>query len=185
MPRPRGTLQTADMSFSGVAIAAIGLALLAVTVAVTAGVLLCLRRRRLAERLLPVFLALLVGGVLVSLVAVAKGPADLQRQAQRTLVLASAAERAELARSGHFTTSVARLERLSRGLETELAVDGAVVQVARGPGAGSVTLLTSLGPGTRAQALLYPNGRLEQIVAPSAQSSRHGLVLANSRRRAS
>jgi len=173
------------MSYSGVATAAIGLALLAVTVAVSAGVLLCLRRRRLAERLLPVFLALLVGGILVSLVAVAKGPADLQRQAQRTLVLASAAERAELARSGHFTISVARLERLSHGLKAEVAVDGAVVRVAHGPEPGSVTLWTSLGPGTRAQALLYPDGRLEQIAARSAPSSRHGLVLVNSRGRAS
>jgi hypothetical protein len=173
------------MSYSGVATAAIGVVLLAVAVAVTAGVLLCLRRRRLAERLLPVFLALLVGGALVSVVAVAQGPDDLQRQAQRTLVLASTAERAELARSGHFTTSVVRLERLNHGLQTELQVDGALVRVTRGPGRGSVTLWTSLGPGTRAQALLYANGRLEQIAARGAPSSRHRLVLADSRRRTS
>ena len=179
-PRTLETPPTADMSYSGVATAAIGVVLLAVAVAVTAGVLLCLRRRRLAERLLPVFLALLVGGVLVSLVAVARGPDDLQRQAQRTLVIASTAERAELARSGHFTTSVVRLERLNHGLQTELQVDGAVVRVTRGPGPGSVTLWTSLGPGTRAQALLYLNGRLEQIAARGAPSSRHRLVLADS-----
>jgi len=172
------------MSFSSVAYAAISLALLAVAVAVTAGVLLCLRRRRLAERLLPVFLALLVGATLVALVAVIRGPADLEAQAQRTLVLAWAAERAELARSGHFTSSVARLEHLNRDLEVELNNDGAVVRVTRGPGRGNVTLWTSLGPGTRAQALMYPDGRLEQIAARSAPSaSQHGLVLANFRRR--
>jgi len=99
-------------------------------------------------------------------------------------VLAWAAERAELARSGHFTTSVARLEHLNRDLEVELNNDGAVVRVTRGPGRGNVTLWTSLGPGTRAQALMYPDGRLEQIAARSAPSaSQHGLVLANFRRR--
>ena len=173
------------MSYSGIATAAIGLALLAVAVALAAGVLLCLRRRRMAERLLPVFLGLLAGGVLVSLLAVAQGPEDLERQAQRTLGLASTAERAELARYGHYTTSVARLARLNRGLETELKVDGAVVQVARGPGTRGVTLSTSLGPGTRAQALLYPNGRLEQIAARSAPPSRHRVALAGHGRRTS
>jgi 4-amino-4-deoxy-L-arabinose transferase-like glycosyltransferase len=173
------------MSYSGIAVAAIGLALLAVAVAVAAGVLLCLRRRRLAERLLPVFLALLVGGALVSLLAVAQGPDDLQRQAQRTLVLASTAERAELQRFGHYTTSVARLARLNRSLEAELKVDGAVVEVSRGPGAGSVTLSTSLGPGTRAQALPYINGRLEQIAERPAPPSRHRVALADQRRRTS
>jgi 4-amino-4-deoxy-L-arabinose transferase-like glycosyltransferase len=173
------------MSYSGIAVAAIGLALLAVAVAVAAGVLLCLRRRRLAERLLPLFLALLVGGVLVSLLAVAQGPDDLQRQAQQTLTLASTAERAELQRFGHYTTSVARLARLSRSLEAELTVDGALVQVSRGPGAGNVTLSTSLGPGTRAEALLYTNGRLEQIAARPALPSRHRVALADQRRRTS
>ena len=69
------------MSYSGVATIAIGLALLAVAVAVAAGVLLCVGRKRLAERLLPVFLAVLAGGIVVSLIAVSKGPDDLQAQA--------------------------------------------------------------------------------------------------------
>jgi len=172
------------MSYSGIATVAIALAVLAVALAVAAGVLVCLRRRRTAERLLPVFLALLLGGVVVSLIAVAQAPGDLQRQAQRTLMLASTAERSELARSGHYTISVRRLARLNRGLETELKVDGAVVQVRRGPGAGTVTLSTSLGPGTRAQALLFANGRLEQIASRSAPS-RHGLALAGPGRRLS
>jgi hypothetical protein len=173
------------MSYSGIATAAIVLALVAVATGIAAGVLLCLRRRRTAERLLPVFLALLAGGVLVSLLAVAQGPEDLQRQAQRTLGLASTAERAELARYGRYTTSVARLARFDRDLETELKVDGATVRVTRGPGAGGVTLSTSLGPGTRAQALLYPDGRLEQIAARSAPPSRHRVALAGQGRRTS
>jgi hypothetical protein len=173
------------MSYSGIATAAIRLALLAVAIGVAAGVLLCLRRRRTAERLLPGFLVLLVGGVLVSLLAVAQGANDLQRQAQDTLGLASTAERAQLARYGHYTTSVARLARLNRGLETELKVDGATVRVTRGPGAGSVTLSTSLGPGTRAQALLYPDGRLEQVASRTGASSRHRVALAEPGRRTS
>jgi hypothetical protein len=173
------------MSYSGIATAAIGLALLAVAVGVAGAVLLCLRRRRTAERLLPVFLALLLGGVLVSLLAVAHGPDDLQRQAERTLGLASTAERAALARYGHYTTSVARLARLNQGLEKELKVDGAVVVITRGPGASGVTLSTSLGPGTRAQALLYADGRLVQLAARSAPASRHGLALATPGRRTS
>ncbi len=47
-------------------------------------------------------------------------------------------------------------------------VDGAVVRIARGPGVGAVTLWASLGPGTRAQATLHTDGRLEEIDARSA-----------------
>ena len=47
---------------------------------------------------------MLAGGIVVSLVAVWKGPDDLQAQAERTLRLAGTAERAELARSGRYTT---------------------------------------------------------------------------------
>jgi hypothetical protein len=171
------------MSYSGVATVAIGLALLAVAVAVAAGVLLCVGRRRLAERLLPVFLTLLAGGIVISLVAVWKGPDDLQAQAERTLKFAGTAERAELARSGRYTTSVPLLARLNEGLETELHVDGAVVLIRRGPGIGNVTLWTSLGPGTRAEATLQTDGRLEEIDTRSAPApSARGQVLTDSRR---
>ena len=56
-----------------------------------------------------------------------------------------------------------------------MQVDGAVVRIVRGPGVGDVTLWTSLGPGTRAQATLQTNGQLEEIdthsaPAPSARS---------------
>jgi hypothetical protein len=174
------------MSYSGVATVAIGLALLAVAIAIAAGVLLCVGRRRLAERLLPAFLTLLAGGVAVSLVAVAKGPDDLQAQAERTLMLTGTAELTELARSGSYTTSTKGLARLNRGLEAEIHVDGAVVRVTRGPGAGTVTLWASLGPGTRAQATLSRDGRLEQFDARSAPApSAHRQALTDSRRRTS
>lgn len=171
------------MSYSGVATIAIGLALLAVAVAVAAGVLLCVGRKRLAERLLPVFLAVLAGGIVVSLIAVSKGPDDLQAQAERTLELAGTAERAELARSGRYTTSLQMLARLNGSLETELHVDGAVVRIARGPGVGNVTLWASLGPGTRAQATLHTDGRLEEIDTRSAPApSTRSQVRTDSRR---
>lgn len=151
------------MSFSGLAIAATILALVGVVVAVAAGLLLCLGRRRLAERVLPVFLLVLAGGTLLSFAAMAEGPKDLQDQAERTLAFAAAAERTELARSGHYTTSVARLGRLDRSLRTDVKVSEPNVQVLRGPGVGSVTVWVSLGPGTRAQATLRPDGRLESV----------------------
>jgi 4-amino-4-deoxy-L-arabinose transferase-like glycosyltransferase len=171
------------MSYSGVATVAIGLVMLAVAVAVAAGVLLCLRRRRRAERLLPVFLGLLAAALVVSILAVRDGQHDLQRQAQRTLVLTSAAERASLSRFGHYTTSVANLKRLNSGLAVELKVDGAAVRILRGPGTGTVTLWASLGPGTEAQALLRSDGRLEEIDARSASAkSQRGQAPSDSRR---
>ncbi|HUA50177.1 MAG TPA: hypothetical protein VMA77_33400 [Solirubrobacteraceae bacterium] len=144
------------MAFSSLATVAIVVGCLAVAVAVVAGVLLVAGRRRLAERALPAFIAVLAAGILLSFAAVAESENDLQRQAQRTLALASAAERTEFARTGHFTRSVLHLERLNQGLATEMKVDGATVLALRAREKGSVFLRTSLGPGTRAQATLYP-----------------------------
>jgi hypothetical protein len=143
------------MAFSSLATVAIILSCLAVAIAVAAGLLLIAGRRRGAERALPAFLVILAAGVLLSFAAVAESANDLQRQAERTLTLASTAERAEFARTGHFTRSVRGLERLSGGLASEIKVDGATVVVWRARDHG-VTLRTSLGPGTRAQATLYP-----------------------------
>jgi hypothetical protein len=187
------------MTFSGLAIATIVLALVGATVAVAAGVLLCLGRRRLAERALPVFLVVLAGAILLSFAAMAEGPKDLQRQAERTLAHAATAERTELARSGHYTTSIARLERLNRTFQVDVKVNEPIVRVSKGPGAGSVTLWISLGPGTRAQATLHPDGRLEGVAAhrrapgrlESAEArrgsapARRGLMLASTRRHSS
>lgn len=144
------------MAFSSLAIIAIAVGCLAVAVAVGAGVLLIAGRRRLAERALPAFLIVLAAGIVLSFAAVAESENDLQRQAERTLTLASAAERTELAHFGRYTPWVRQLERFSPGLATAVKVDGAIVQVLRGPRRGSIVLRTTLGPGTRAQATLNP-----------------------------
>jgi hypothetical protein len=144
------------MGYSTLATAAIAVACLAVAVAIVAGLMLCLGRRRLAERALPAFLGVLVAGILLSFAAVAESANDLQHQAERTLAFASAAERTEFTRTGHYTRSPTRLQRLNAGLATEIKVDGATVYVVRGHERGSVIVRTSLGPGTRAQATLHP-----------------------------
>lgn len=174
------------MSYSTLAAAAIVLGVLAFAVAVAAGVLLCIGRRRLAQRTLPVFVGLLAGVIVLAFAAVAESANDLQAHAEQTLDLASAAERTEMARSGRYTISVTRLERVDRAFAADVKVNEPVVRLIRGPGAGNVTLWVSLGPGTRAQATLHANGRLEDISAPAAKaSSRRGLVLGVSGRRIS
>ena len=144
------------MGYSTLATVAIVVGCLGVAVAVAAGVLLIAGRRRVAERVLPAFLVVLAAGILLSFAAVAESANNLQHQADQTLGFASAAERVELARTGHFTRSPFVLEPLNRGLATEIKVDGATVFVSRGRERGSIILRTSLGPGTRAQATLYP-----------------------------
>jgi hypothetical protein len=144
------------MGYSTLATVAIIVGCLAVAVAVAAGVLLIAGRRRLAERALPAFIGVLVLGILLSFAAVAESANDLQHQAERTVAYASAAERDVFARTGHFTKFAVRLEPLSRGLATEIRVDGATVSVVRGRERGSIILRASLGPGTRAQATLDP-----------------------------
>jgi hypothetical protein len=144
------------MGYSTLAAIAIAVACLGVAVSVGAGVLLIAGRRSLAERALPAFLVVLAAGILLSFAAVAESANDLQHQAERTLAYASAAERSELARTGHFTRSPGQLARLNAGLAREMKVDGATVYVLRGRERGSAIVRTSLGPGTRAQATLYP-----------------------------
>jgi hypothetical protein len=174
------------MSYSTFAAAAIVLGVLAAAVAVTAGVLLCIGQRRLAQRALPVFLGVLAGVIVLAFASLAESENDLQAHAERTLGLASAAERTEMARTGRYTTSVSRLERVDRAFSSDVKVNQPVVRLTRGPGAGNVTLWISLGPGTRAQATLRANGRLEDISTPAAKASpRRGLVLGISGRRIS
>jgi hypothetical protein len=174
------------MSYSTLAAAAIVLGVLAAAVAVTAGVLMCIGRRRLAQRTLPLFLGVLAGVIVLAFAAVAESSDDLQEHAERTLGLASTAERTQMARTGRYTTSVLRLERLDRTFAADVKVNEPVVRLTRGPGAGNVTLWVSFGPGTRAQATLRADGRLEDISAPGARtSSRRGLVLGISGRRIS
>lgn len=144
------------MGFSTLATIAIAVGCLGVAVAVGAGVLVIVGRRRWAERALPAFLGVLAAGILLSFAAVAESANDLQHQADQTLAYATAAERTEFARTGHFTRSPTRLERLNSSLAREMKVDGATVYVVRGRQRGSAIVRTSLGPGTRAQATLYP-----------------------------
>ena len=174
------------MSYSGLATAAVALAVLAVAIAVTAGVLLCAGRRRLAEKALPVFLGVLVCVILVTFAAVATSESNLRMHTQRTLALASAAERTELSRTGRYTISVFRLERLNPALATDVKVNEPIVRVTSGPGRRDVTLWVSAGPGTHEQATLGADGRLEPISARGARApSRRRLVLATSGRRLS
>lgn len=174
------------MTFSGLAIAAIVLAVLAISVAAAAAVLLFVGRRRLAERLLPAFLAVLAGGIMLSFAAVAESREDLQGQAERTLNFVAGAERTELTHTGHYTTSVLRLARLSHGLAVELKVDGAEVGVMRGPDTGTITVWASLGTGTRAVATLDAAGRVVRVVAHRrAHSTGRGLVQTRARRQRS
>lgn len=169
------------MSYSSIAVAAIVVAGLAIGVAVCAAVLLCVGPRRLAERMLPAFLAVLAGGILLSFAAVAGSEDDLQAQAERTVRYATTAERTELARAGHYTTSVTRLAHLSRGLSVELEVDGAQVQATRGPGAGTITLSASLGAGTRAEDALDAAGTVVRVIGHHAARGR-SLVQTRARR---
>ena len=174
------------MSYSTLATAAIVLGVLAAAVAVTAGVLVCIGRRGLAQRTPPLFLGVLAGVIVLAFAAVAESADDLQDHAERTLGLASAAERMQMARTGRYTTSVVRLEQIDRTFAADVKVNEPVVRLTRGPREGNVTLWVSFAPGTRAQATLRANGRLEDISAPAARtSSRRGLVLGISRRRIS
>jgi hypothetical protein len=81
---------------------------------------------------------------------------------------------------------VYKLERIDRAFAADVKVNEPVVRLTRGPGEGNVTLRVSLGPGTRAEATLHADGRLEDVSAPTARaSSRRGLVLGISGRRTS
>ncbi|MGO9497820.1 MAG: hypothetical protein ACLQA5_14100 [Solirubrobacteraceae bacterium] len=174
------------MSYSGLATAAVVLAVLAAAVAVTAGILLCVGRRRLAEKTLPVFLGVLACVIVVTFAAVATSESDLRTHTQRTLALASAAERTELSRTGRYTVSVLRLERLNRAFAVDVKVNEPIVRVTSGPGRRAVTLWVSAGPGTHAQATLGADGRLEPVSERGARApSRRRLVLATSGRRLS
>ncbi|HUA02800.1 MAG TPA: hypothetical protein VMB27_02780 [Solirubrobacteraceae bacterium] len=174
------------MSYSTLAAAAIALGLLAAGVALTAGVLLCFGRRGLAQRTLPVLLGVLAGVIVLAFAAVAESENDLEAHAERTLGLASAAERTEMAQTGRYTTSLRRLERVDRAFASDVKVNQPVVRLTTGPDDGDVTLRVSLGPGTRAQATLDADGRLEDISTPAARSSsRRRLVLGISGRRTS
>ena len=109
--------------------ASVVLALLAFAFALATGVLVCVKRRRWADKTLSVLLAVLAASAASAFLAAAEGQNDLQGQSRRVASLAALAEQRAHSRFGRYTTSIARLERLSPALATEVRVDGAVVGI--------------------------------------------------------
>jgi folylpolyglutamate synthase/dihydropteroate synthase len=115
------------MSFSTLSTVAVGLAFLAMTVAVIAGILVCLRRRERANRALALAVVLFAAATATAFGAAARSGNDLQVETHAVLALAASAERTAHARYGRYTTSIARLERISPALADQLSLDAAHV----------------------------------------------------------
>lgn len=148
------------MSYSTLARAALGLALLAIAVAAVSAILFRIRRRQLANRALMLTLALFAGAAAVSLLTAIRSQHQIQGQAHRMLSLAAAAERASVRRSGRYTTSVKALWRVYPALYFESRKDQPTLHVNRGAAAGSIRLQTWLGAGSIAERTLPPVARL-------------------------
>ncbi len=103
--------------------------------------------------------------------AAGEGDRNLQAQTHRVLVLAASAERAALASSGHYTTSIARLQRLRPALAQEIRVDGASVQAQTDAITRGIVLHASLGFGTTAMLVLESRDRAIHLVARRAGRS--------------
>jgi len=119
------------MSFSTLASVAIGLALVALTVAGLAGILVCLRRREQANRAFALVVVLFAAATASAFGAAARSGNDLQVETRAVLSLAVSAERTVHARSGRYTVSVAYLERISPALADQISLDAA--HVSAGP----------------------------------------------------
>ena len=115
------------MSFSTLSTVAVGLAFVAMGVAVLAGVLVCLRRRERANRAFAVVVVLFAAATATAFGAGARSGNDLQVETRAVLALAASAERTAHARSGSYTSSIARLERISPTLADQLSLDAAHV----------------------------------------------------------
>jgi hypothetical protein len=151
------------MNYSTLATVAVSLAILAVAVAGVSAVLRCAGRRRSSDRGLTVMLVVLAGAAAVAFVDSAVSSHDLQSQSRRALSLAVSAERAALARSGRYTTSVARLRRLSPALRTEMLDQGATVIVVRGRVRDSIRVRATLGFGSSAGLTLRPAAHVNHL----------------------
>jgi hypothetical protein len=160
------------VSYTTLGTTSIFLALAGVAVAVVAVILLCARRGRWAYRALTLVLVVLSGAGAAAFLAAAEGDHDLRSQTHRVLALAASAERAALARSGRYTTSIARLQRLSSELAEEIRVDGASVQAHTDAIARWVRLQTSLGFGTKAELTLHSRARSGRLIARRPARSR-------------
>lgn len=156
------------------ATASIILALLALALAVATVLLVCVKRRRWADRTLSVLLAVLAAGATSAFFAGVEGQNDLQAGARRVASLAASAEQRAHSRFGRYTTSVARLQRLSLALATELRVNGAAVAMSRSRVTDSVHIHAWLGYGTSARLTLHhhPRGHLSGFAGPRADVRR-------------
>jgi hypothetical protein len=119
------------MSFSTLATVAVGLALVAVTIAGLAGILVRLRRREQANRAFALVVVLFAAATASAFGAAARSGSDLQVETRAVLSLAASAERIVHARSGRYTVSIAYLERISPALADQISLDAA--HVSAGP----------------------------------------------------
>jgi hypothetical protein len=119
------------MSFSTLATIAVGLAFVAMAAAVVAGILVRLGRREWANRAFALVVVLFVAAAASAFGAAARSGHDLQVETRTVLSLAASAERTAYERSGRYTTSIARLERISPALARQISLDGA--HVSAGP----------------------------------------------------
>jgi hypothetical protein len=156
------------------ATASIILALLASALAVVTVILVCVKRRPWADRTLTVMLAVLAAGAASAFFAGVEGQNDLQTQSRRVASLAASAEQSAHSRSGRYTNSVARLQRLSPALATQIRVNGAAVSMRRSTVTDSVRIHAWLGYGTSARLTLrhHARGRLYGLAGPRADVPR-------------
>jgi hypothetical protein len=159
------------VSYSTFATASISLALVAVAVSVAAVVLQRARRPRWASRAFSLVLVVFGAAAASAFFAACEGDRNLQAQTHRVLALAASAERTALARSGRFTTSIARLQRLRPALADEIRVDGASVQAQTDAITRSIVLHASLGFGTTAMLMLDSRDRASGLVVRRAERS--------------
>lgn len=157
-------------NYTILATGSIVLALLALACAVATVLLVCVKRRRWAEKTLSVLLAVLAAGATSAFLAAAEGQNDLQAQSRRVASLAALAEQRTHSRFGRYTTSTVRLEQLSPALATELRDDGAAVDIARSRVGDSLRIHATLGYGTGARLTLRhrPGARRSGLAGPRA-----------------
>jgi hypothetical protein len=120
------------MSFSTLATLAASLAFTAIVVAVIAGMLYRVRRREWANGAFVLMVVLFAAATASAFGAAARSENDLQVESRAVLSLAAAAERIAHARSGRYTTSIARLQRISPALARQISLDSAHVSTGAG-----------------------------------------------------
>jgi hypothetical protein len=143
------------MSFSTLATVAVGLALMAIGVAVVAGILVCLRRREWANGAFVLMAVLFVAATASAFGAAARSGSDLQLETRAVLSLAASAERAAHTRAGRYTTSIARLQRISPALADQISLVGANLSAETQARARRVRLRAQIGASKPAVLVLH------------------------------